>query len=207
MEKRSPYLLSVSLAAILAWLSYWLITTRYAMLDDALIHLHYADLLHRYHFITFDGIRHGFGTSSLLYVSLLAVLRGFSTSPLLGKLVSDLSYLFLVGIVFGLVVKLRQHTSSQLLLAGLLFCLLSPMGIRWLTDGMETSLTNLLIVILAVITKTEQASYTQSKLRYLLLVVFGAILVYQRIELALIVALCCLSILLIKLSNKKSPVA
>ena len=207
MNKRFSLIRSLLFVALPLWLSYWLIKTRAALLDDALIHLHYADLLHRLHFITFDGICPSFGTSSLLYVSLLALLRGFISTPLLPKIVSDLSYLALIGFVVTLLMRHTRHPLSQLLLGELLLCLITPMGIRWLTDGMETSLTNLLIVTLAVITKKEQETYTPSVIRYVLLVIFGSALVYLRIELALIIALSCLSILVIKHSAGKSGAA
>jgi len=193
----------ISFATVVTWLSYWLTKTRYALLDDALIHLRYADYLYRYHAITFDGIHHSFGTSSLLYVSLLGVLRSFSASPLIPKFASDLSYIALVGLVFVLVVRVKQRTLSQLVLTELLVCILSPMGVRWLTDGMETSLTDLLIVVLAIVVKAEQSSNSQSRMRYMVLVAFGAVLVCLRIELALIIALCGIAVLLVKSTNEK----
>jgi hypothetical protein len=207
MDKRSPLFLISAIAAISGWLAFWLVKTRYALLDDALIHLHYADLLHRYHFITYDGIHHSFGTSSLLYVSLLAFLRGFTASPLLPKAVSDLSYLIMIVVVVTLIVKLKGHLLSQVFVAQMLLCLISPMGIRWLTDGMETSLTNLLIICLALVTKAEEEHRSQSVVRYVLLAVFGATLVYLRIELAMIIALCSLAIALMKFSGEKSLAA
>jgi hypothetical protein len=85
-------------------------------------------------------------------------------------------------------------------LGGLLLCLLSPMGIRWSTDGMETSLTNLFVVLLAVFTGNEQEEKRFSMGRTSLLVLFGAALVLLRIELALVVALSCLSIFVAKIS-------
>ena len=59
-----------------------------------------------------------------------------------------ISYLALVFTVFWLIFRMRQKPVSQLLLAEMLVCLLSPTGIRWLTGGMETSLTNLFVVAL-----------------------------------------------------------
>lgn len=204
MDKRSPLFLPVSILLLLAWLSYWLFTTRHALLDDALIHLHYADMLHRHHFITYDGIHHGFGTSSLLYVALLAFLRGFFTSPLVPKAVSDLSYLVLIGLVVSLIFRLNKSVLAQLLLAELTVCLVSPMGIRWLTDGMETSLTCVFVVLLAiVVAKVKEQGMGRGGA--ILLVLFGAALIFLRIELALIVALSCLSILVVKVSQRQSP--
>lgn len=188
------------------WLAYWLVTTRYALLDDALIHLHYADMLYLHHFITFDGVRHGFGTSSLLYVGLLAGLQKLFPSPLLPKAISDIAYLALISTVFGLIYRFRTSALSQMFLAGLAFCLLSPMGIRWSTDGMETSLTNLSVVLLLMIVRKAQEEETFSGMRFLLIVLFGAALVFLRIELALVLALSCLSILIAKASAGRSRI-
>lgn len=204
MDKRRPLFLPVIILVVFIWLAYWLGMSRHALLDDALIHLHYADMLHRYHFITFDGIHHGFGTSSLLYVTLLAFLRGFFTGPLLPKVVSDIAYVALIGVVLAMLFRFTKSTLSQLLLAELGLCLLSPMGIRWLTDGMETSLTNLAVVLLAIATLKEQEDRAPSGGRFLLLIFFGAALVFLRIELALIVALSCLSIFVARLSMRRS---
>lgn len=206
MDKRSPLFLPVSILFLLAWLSYWLFTTRHALLDDALIHLHYADMLHRHHFITYDGIHHGFGTSSLLYVALLATLRGFFTSPLVPKAVSDFSYLVLIGLVVSLLFRLNKSVLAQLLLAELVLCLVSPMGIRWLTDGMETSLTCVFVVLLAVlVAKVKEQGMGRGGA--ILLALFGAAVIFLRIELALIVALSCLSILIVRISQRRSPLS
>ncbi|MBV8632227.1 MAG: hypothetical protein JOZ83_14965 [Silvibacterium sp.] len=195
MDKRAPLFLPLAISLIVVWISYWFFESRYALLDDTLIHLHYADMLYRYHFITFDGVQRGFGTSSLLYVSLLAFLRSFFSSALLAKAVSDVAYIGLIAAVLFEFIRLKRSPLSQLLLAELAVCLLSPMGIRWLSDGMETSLTNLAVVLLAVISHKEQQETRLSGIRFILLVLFGATLVFLRVELALILALCCVSIL------------
>lgn len=199
-RKWSRFVFGTTVILVPLWLAYWLVISRYALLDDALIHLHYADMLYLHHFITFDGIRHGFGTSSLLYVGLLAGLQKLFPSALLPKAVSDIAYLALVSTVFCLIFRFRKSSLSQMLLAGLVFCLLSPMGIRWSTDGMETSLTNLSVVLLAIILRNEQEEDTVSGTRFLLIVLFGATLVFLRIELALVLVLSCLSIYIAKAS-------
>ncbi len=96
MQRRFTVLL---ILAGLAWLSFMLYYTRFAMLDDALIHLRYATFLHRLHFITFDGVHHSFGTSSLLYVTMLAVLCGVTSSVMLAKIVSVIFYCGVVGLI------------------------------------------------------------------------------------------------------------
>ena len=59
------------------WLMVWLRLSWPAMQDDAFIHLRYAVNLLRYHIISYDGVHPDYGTSSLLYVWLLAALRAF----------------------------------------------------------------------------------------------------------------------------------
>src|SRR4051812_17979013 len=56
------------IAAGTLWVAFWIWVGRYALLDDALIHLRYAHLLRRVGFVTFDGRTASYGTSSPLYV-------------------------------------------------------------------------------------------------------------------------------------------
>ena len=71
----------IALPLLGAWLAGWMYLSWAAIQDDALIHLRYADNLFLYHFITYDGVHGDYGASSLLYVALLAVLRGLTASP------------------------------------------------------------------------------------------------------------------------------
>ncbi|HXE09622.1 MAG TPA: hypothetical protein VN612_17090 [Acidobacteriaceae bacterium] len=121
------------LAILLSWAAVLTVLARYAMLDDALIHLRYASMLHDRHFISYDGVHPSYGTSSLLYVALLALLRTLTTSPLLPKVVSVLAYIGLLAIACWL-------ARANRLAVALTVVLVSPMAVRWLTDGMETSL-------------------------------------------------------------------
>ena len=115
---------------VVIWLSGWLYVTRYAMLDDALIHLRYAAWLNQLHTITYDGVHPTFGASSLLYVGLLAVLRSLTTTALLPKIVSVIFYLASVGFVLTLIRRMEGAMAAQLLFVLLLASFLSPMGIR-----------------------------------------------------------------------------
>ena len=58
-----------------AWSIFLCWAGRHEMLDDALIHLRYAAVLHDRHLISFDGVNPNYGASSLLYVGILALLR------------------------------------------------------------------------------------------------------------------------------------
>ena len=117
----------------IAWAAALTLAGRHAMLDDALIHLRYASVLHDRHFISYDGIHRSYGTSSLLYVALLALFRTLTISPLLPKVVSVVAYAALLSIACWLTRKDRMAVALTIVLV-------SPMAVRWLTDGMETSL-------------------------------------------------------------------
>jgi hypothetical protein len=114
------------------------------MLDDALIHLRYAAVLHDRHLISFDGVHPNYGTSSLLYVGILALLRSVTRSPLLPKAISLIAFAGLLGLAYWI------SRFNRLALA-LICVLVSPFAVRWLTDGMETSVACLLSVTLAIL--------------------------------------------------------
>jgi hypothetical protein len=133
-------LLWIALGCWLAWLL-WM--SRREMLDDALIHLRYASFFHQQHRISFDGVHSGYGTSSLLYVVVLAALRSVTLSPLLPKAVSLEGYVCLLGVFVRLTRRTPYAWAALLVLIG-------PYAVRWLTDGMETSLVCALTVLLAI---------------------------------------------------------
>lgn len=176
------------------WLGWVLFTTRYAMLDDALIHLRYASFLRTTHHITYDGLHPDYGTSSLLYVGLLAFLRGLTTSPLLPKVVSVCAYLGLLTTLWFMGNDLHKSVWAKRLWAALLIALLTPMAIRWLTDGMETSLTLLLITWVAILCNKVPRSSSMPVWGWIALPILGAVLVLMRIELVMLA--CLVSILI-----------
>jgi len=164
----------------LLWIAAWIGFSRYALLDDALIHLRYAQTSLRAGFMTFDGMTFSYGTSSPLYVGLLAVLSAATASALLPKVVSVVFYLALLLLVAGFAAEGREGRAGWILL-GLL--LLSPMAIRWLTDGMETSLAALFAVLLA--TQTVAGGTRGRPWVPWLCFTLGAAIVLTRIELSL----------------------
>lgn len=133
------------------WLGAWMYLSWAAIQDDALIHLRYADNLFLHHFITYDGTHPDYGASSLLYVGLLALLRGLTTSPNLPRAVSSLVH----GLLFcglGYAFTLRLPTEARVArLAGLvlLILLVTPSAVRWLDDGMETGAVVSVVSLLA----------------------------------------------------------
>ncbi|HJX26363.1 MAG TPA: hypothetical protein VJ885_00505, partial [Thermoanaerobaculia bacterium] len=177
-------------ALLLLWLAGWLWFGRHALLDDALIHLRYAQGLARTGFLTFDGTTQSYGASSPLYVALLGLLARVMESPLLPKAVSILGYLLLLGLAAA--AGLRDNGARAGWMA-LLMVLLAPMGQRWLTDGMETSLVGAMVLLLAAVAFREPPDESLSAM--LLLGLLGAGLVLLRVELSLALFFAALGVL------------
>ena len=151
-EKRVTPKIYRSLTVLLAaWLLVWLRLSWPAMQDDALIHLRYAVNLLQHHMISYDGVHPDYGTSSLLYVWLLAGLRAFFTTPVLPRAVSSVFHVALfTGLAWAFARALRSAPKLAWGFALLLLAVLAmPMAVRWLNDGMETSLTLCLVALLA----------------------------------------------------------
>ena len=177
-------ILAIPLLAL--WLAAWILLSWPAIQDDALIHLRYASFLRSTHFITFDGVHRSFGASSLLYVGLLAVLRTFTTSPLLSRGVSSIAHVLLFA-GFAFFYWRNRLTASlrvQLLTLSLLFLLVAPSAVRWLDDGMETGIVLCLVAVLAFQVHRLSLLSEASSMDYFLSVAIGCLLVFLRIELA-----------------------
>ncbi|PYU94284.1 MAG: hypothetical protein DMG25_07170 [Acidobacteria bacterium] len=171
--------------AAAGWVGGWIWLTRYFQLDDAYIHLRYAEYLRRYGFLTFDGVHKTGGCSSLLYVGLLSVLLGLAKPALASKVLSVASYLSILVAVWVLG---RRDRFRNVLWTGLLIVLMSPMALRWLCDGMETSLTVFVATALGGLAYRLAQDPTRSAARYAALVILGSLTVLLRIELSLLVA-------------------
>jgi hypothetical protein len=164
----------------------WLFLTRYSMLDDSLIHLRYAANLDHLHFVTYDGVGHTFGTSSPLYLALLTVVFAIFPGVFVAKLVSVVIYLCLLLFTVHLVLREDNTNFSR----GLAFCLLvtfcSPMGVRWLADGMESGLVCLMVLLAA---RATIGSATAGR-NGILLFIYGLGLTLLRIELLALCGIC-----------------
>jgi hypothetical protein len=166
------------------WLLVWLFVSWPAMQDDAFIHLRYAVNLLRYHMISYDGVHPDYGTSSLLYVWLLAALREFFRSPVLPRAVSSVFHVALFG---GLAWAFPRTLRSAPKLAWefallLLAILVMPMAVRWLDDGMETSLTLCLVSLLAFAISRLGHSESFSMRSAIWLLVLGFVATLTRVE-------------------------
>ena len=123
--------------------------SRFHMLDDALIHLRLAELFLQHGFFTTDGSAHDFGTSSPVFVLLAAAVHGLVETDFTTKFLSIVFYVALVG---GLARPRPARAGGPARAAWLAVAVLamSPIGVRWLTDGMETSLVAGLALLLGL---------------------------------------------------------
>jgi hypothetical protein len=189
-----------------AWLLLCVVVSWPAMQDDAFIHLRYAANLLQYHLISYDGTHPDYGTSSLLYVVLLASLREFVRSPVLPRAVSSFFHLVLFG---GLVWSFPRALKSAPRLAWsfavlLLATLVTPMAIRWLDDGMETSLTLCLIALLAFATSRLCHSRNISNRSAIWLFALGLIATLTRVEFLLLFGVASVTLFLARRSLRKA---
>jgi hypothetical protein len=171
-----------------------------AMQDDALIHLRYAaylcDALQRHQplLITYDGLTPSYGASSLLYIALLAALRGITHSPVLPRIVSSAAHLVLFAALARMLLRLPTRHQRLLGLA-LLASLAMPSAVRWLDDGMETSLVLLLTAMLAAAVLRAAKPGTAAWTSTVLLTVLAFLSVLLRVELLLLTATVALMLL------------
>jgi hypothetical protein len=191
----------VPLMAIL--LLTWIVLSWPAIQDDALIHLRYANNIRLGHHISYDGIHPDFGTSSLLYVGLLALLSSFIQSPALPRSLSSLVHLGLfAGMAFFFAKKApRQSSLVRLLSLIVLFLLSVPSSVRWLDDGMETGIVMCFVGLLCVLTFRESTRNQITPRSYLGFLILGTVMVLLRTELLL---LCGISSLILTLNSVAS---
>src|SRR5580698_9186122 len=193
------YRIVVPLMAV--WVAICIVLTWASILDDAMIHLRYADNLLRTHQITYDGVHPNYGVSSLLYVSLLAVLRSFISSPNLPRGVSSAAHLLLFSGIAVLLARSIPRQAERVRLLGLilLFILVAPSSFRWMDDGMETGLALCFTTLLCWLTFREahrspatptSPTTPTTAWSYAGLVLAAFFTVMLRTELAMLCAIC-----------------
>src|SRR5579864_2765699 len=165
-------------AVTVAWVGTWIWLTRY--------YLRYAHYLRTSGFLTFDGTVKSGGSSSLLWVALLSIFEGLGDSLLLLKLASVTGYLLVLACAF-LVARQTRGIATTLWM-GLIGALASPMAVRWMCDGMETSLSVLAALSIGILAYNITRNPPRSAVRYAILVAIGVASVTLRIDLALLVA-------------------
>lgn len=159
--------------------------TRNHFLDDAFIHLRIAEQVRDSGFFSFNGTAPDFSTSSILYTSLLGILSKLHSSPWLPKFANVVVYLTTIGVLMRLMRDARNHSERSVVIA-FLATVMSPFAVRWLTDGMETSLVALDAILLA-----KFLSFQGRSLRRRLFAVFLVSLasVLLRVEMGFILAI------------------
>jgi hypothetical protein len=187
--------------AVLLWLAAALWLTRGYQLDDAFITLRYAGNLAKLHFLTFDGLHRTYGASSLLYVFLVAHALTLVAPPDTTKLLSVAAYGLLCIVILAQAFLNRPRNSAMSWWL-LLFVVASPMGVRWLSDGMETSLAMLIGIGLAFVASTESRR-PPSALRYPALAGFGAVAYLLRPGFAVPIAAASAAMVVIDLSHRE----
>jgi hypothetical protein len=187
------------------WLMVWLRLSWPAMQDDAFIHLRYAVNLLRYHIISYDGVHPDYGTSSLLYVWLLAALRAFFQSPVLPRAVSSIFHVTLfAGLAWAFPRALRSAPKLAWGFASLLLIILvMPMAVRWLDDGMETSLTLCILSLLVFCLSRLGHSEAVSPRSWAWLFFLGLIATLTRVEYLLLMAIASLTLFLARSESLK----
>jgi hypothetical protein len=120
-------------AATAIWIS------RRMCLDDALIHLRIAHQLLAHGYYSFNGDGPTYSTSSPGYTALLAALSLFFAGPMLPKILGELIY---AGLIMALALRAlhQRNAAARWLTVAFLAAVASPIGVRWLADGMETGL-------------------------------------------------------------------
>jgi hypothetical protein len=189
------------------WLLVWLFVSWPAVQDDAFIHLRYAANLLQYHMISYDGVHRDYGTSSLLYVWLLAGLREFFRSPVLPRAVSSVFHLALFcGLAWAFPRALR---SAPRLVWGfvllLLAILVTPMAVRWLDDGMETSLALCMVSLLAFSISRLGHSESLRMRSWVWLLGLGFVATLTRVEYLLLMGVASLTLFFARSSLRTEP--
>jgi hypothetical protein len=192
-----------SITIVLAlWLLVWLRLSWPAMQDDAFIHLRYAANLLQHHMISYDGVHSDYGTSSLLYVWLLAALRSCFISPLLPRAVSSVFHVLLfVGLATAFARELRGAPKLAYGFVLLLLAfLVAPMAVRWLDDGMETSLALCLVALIAFSTSRLCHSESINNHSVAWLFLLGLVAALTRVEFLLLLGIASLTVFTARIS-------
>ena len=182
----------IVLPILALWLLCWIVLAWPAIQDDALIHLRYADNLFRHHFVTYDGVHQDYGASSLLYITLLALLRAFTTSPNLPHALSSVVHLLLFAVLalaFATYIPTAARTARIAALI-LLALLAMPSAMRWLDDGMETGIVVAVATLIAWLVHRQRYRSTTTGAQYLILTLTALFAVLLRTELLLLLAVC-----------------
>jgi hypothetical protein len=147
--------------------------------DDAFIHLRYAENLAAHGLLTYDGTTRSQGTSSLLFTTALAAASALRHSYHWAKVVAVAGYAVLGAWTW----RVRRELGSWAVPFAVV--LATPMAIRTLTDGTETSWSVVAAVFLASAASTPAPASWSRRCGLLLL---GAACALLRLDLGVLVA-------------------
>ena len=166
---------------------YGICITRNHFLDDTFIHLKIASNIVEKGIYSFNGITRDFSTSSPLYTTLLSLGLRIWESPYLAKTLNIFFYFFNYSIVSIFLLKTKKLNS--LILSIFLVGISSPLGVRWLTDGMESSLVMLFAMIIAFILYSinKFEAKENKKIFFFITFFFCSLSILLRIEFAFII--------------------
>jgi hypothetical protein len=134
------------LAALLAAAAVAIGISHRMCLDDALIHLRIAHQLLAHGFYSFNGDVLAYSTSSPLYTALLAARSFFFPGPMLPKVLGELIYAVVI-LALAMRATHQRTAAARWLTVAFVAAVASPIGVRWLADGMETGLTAAMALI------------------------------------------------------------
>lgn len=177
-------------AMAIAWLILALSMTLYQFQDDAFIHLRISQHLGEKGMFSFNGEAQHFSTSSPLYTTVLAAFWSITKNPMLPKFVNIFIFISILSLLLsGILYIFSKNRLAQAFIVVSFVLLVSPFGLRWLTDGMETGLVAFVAILLAVATNILK---TQSSTRAPILfaiAILSFVAVALRIEFAFVLAL------------------
>ena len=166
---------------------YGIYITRNHFLDDTFIHLRIARNIIEKGIYSFNGIKKDFSTSSPLYTTILSLGLRIWDSPYLAKTINIIFYVLNYSLIS--IFLLRTKNLNSLILSIFLIGFSSPLGVRWLTDGMESSLVMLFAMIIAFIlysiNKVKAGEY--KKIFFFITFFFCSLSILLRIEFAFII--------------------
>ena len=166
---------------------YGLYITKNHFLDDTFIHLKIAKNIIENGIYSFNGSEKDFSTSSVLYTSILSIGLRIWDSPYLVKIINVVVYFLIYSLTT--IFLLNTKNLKSLILSLFLIGMSSPLGVRWLTDGMESSLVILFSIIISYIlySVTEFQALEYKKIYYFLTFFFCFLSILLRIEFAFII--------------------
>ena len=166
---------------------YGLFITRNHFLDDTFIHLKIAKNILEKGIYSFNGIESDFSTSSPLYTTILSLGLRIWDSPYIAKIL-NISFYFLDYSLISIFL-VRTKNLNSLILSIFLVGISSPLGVRWLTDGMESSLVMLFSIVIAYLLYLIYQFKTKEykKIFFLITYFFCTFSILLRIEFAFII--------------------